>query len=131
MPTPRLLIVEDEKNASKALERKFSNSGFDVTVAMNGEEALDHLNKGTFDAILLDLLLPKIDGYEVLKELQTRNSKIPIIVLTNLGADSDIEKSKELGAREHYVKSMTPMKLIVARMKEILGLPPSPSDHDD
>ncbi len=123
MAAPRLLIVEDEITASKAIERKFGNSGFETTVAVNGEEALKKLETETFDMILLDLLIPKVDGYDVLKELQNRNNKTPVIVLTNLGAEADIERTKELGARQHFVKSMTPMKQVVQTVQELLGLP--------
>ncbi len=129
MVPPHILIVEDEKTASKALERKFATSGFEVKIVENGEDAMTALKDGIFDVILLDLIMPKMDGYEVLKQLQDTNYPTPVVVLTNLGTEDDIEKTKILGARAHFVKSTTPMKQVVHTIQELLGLPPTP--HND
>ncbi len=115
-----LLIVEDEATAAKALERKFRASGFEATVCGDGEEALKAVAHKTFDVILLDLVLPKKDGYEVLKALKDKGNATPVVVLTNLCAESDASRTKELGAAAHFVKSMTPMKEVVSFILTLL-----------
>jgi two-component system alkaline phosphatase synthesis response regulator PhoP len=114
MATPTvLLIVEDEATASKALRMKFEKANFQITIAGDGEQALSALKEKKFDVVLLDLVLPKKDGFEVLTELQQQKNTTPVIVLTNLGTDNDAERAKSLGAKGYFVKSMTPMKDVV------------------
>ncbi len=115
-----VLIVEDEETASKALERKFQHSGFTTTTAKNGEEALNHLKTTQFDVMVLDLLLPKKDGYEVLSDMKQMQLNIPVVVLTNLCAEADIEKTTQLGAKKHFIKSMTPMKEVIGFIDSLL-----------
>lgn len=115
-----LLIVEDEETAARALERKFRTSGFETVLCHDGEQALEALAKQPFDVILLDLVMPKKDGYEVLKELQVKKNTTPVVVLSNLFAESDAVRAKELGATEHFVKSMTPMKDVVTFIVNLL-----------
>lgn len=119
-PQKRILVVEDEKPIAKALELKLTHSGFDVTVAGDGENALEISLHRNFDLILLDLIMPKMDGFEVLTKLKERHSNIPIIVTSNLGQKEDMEKVKELGAIEYFVKSNTPIATIVNYIKNKL-----------
>jgi len=119
----KVLIVEDEKPVARAMQLKLQFSGFDVKNAFDGEEALDILKDESFDIILLDLILPKKDGFAVLAELKERNNKTPIIIISNLGQDEDIKKVKELcGECDYFIKSNTPISEIVEYVKKNLGI---------
>lgn len=113
----KILIVDDEKPLVRALQLKFSNAGFEVTTASDGVEALEILLKQTFDIVLLDLVMPKKDGFAVLSELKAKGRKMPIIVLSNLSQDEDIKRAKELGAIDYLIKPETSIFDLVARVK--------------
>lgn len=118
----KILIVEDEKPVAKAMTLKLGRAGFDTKVVFNGEEALTVLEKETFDLIILDLVMPKIDGFGVLSQLQARNIKTPVIVTSNLSQEEDKQKAKEMGAKDYFVKSDTPIVEIIDHCKKALGL---------
>src|SRR5262245_27440864 len=106
MPASRkILIAEDEKPLSKALQLKFTSAGFTVTPAFNGEEVLELLKKEKFDLMLLDLMMPKLDGFSVLEELKRGDIKLPVIVTSNLSQPEDMKRVKELGAVDFLIKS--------------------------
>lgn len=115
-----LLIVEDEETAARALERKFTGAGFVTTVVKDGIAAMEQVKKSHFDVILLDILLPRKDGFEVLADLKASNNQTPVVVLTNLGAEVDKERVYSLGAKGYFIKSMTPMKDVLAFIKTLL-----------
>jgi DNA-binding response OmpR family regulator len=115
-----ILIVEDEKPLSHALEMKLKSQGFEAVVSMNGENALSELKKGGYALVLLDLIMPIMDGFAVLEEMKKQKIKIPVIVLSNLGQDEDHAKAKDLGAIDYFVKSNTPIAEIVNRVKSVL-----------
>src|SRR3990167_4788874 len=106
-PTPgkRILIVEDEKPIARALELKLDHSGYDAVAVNGGQAALDLLEKEKFQLILLDLIMPGVDGFAVMQALKERGSTTPVIVLTNLNQPEDIQKSKNLGAIDFLIKS--------------------------
>lgn len=118
----KILIVEDEDILSKVLEEKFKKWNFDVKIASNGEEALEEVLDFKPDVIALDLMLPKIDGFEVLKELKSKSETktIPVIVVSNLSEDADIQKAMKLGAVDYYIKSTHPINEIVEKVKAVL-----------
>lgn len=116
----KILIVEDERPLAHALEMKFRNQGYETQIVMNGVEALAAVKVGGFGLVLLDLIMPVMDGFAVLAELKNQGNIIPVIVLSNLGQDEDRIKSKELGAIDYFVKSNTPIAEIVTRVKSIL-----------
>jgi len=109
----KILIVEDEKPMARALELKLNHSGFESTIASDGEIALDNLKKQKFDLVLLDLMIPKIDGFGVLKAMKDNKDKTPVIVASNLGQEDDAQKAKSMGAKWYFVKSDTPINKIV------------------
>ncbi|MFA6429174.1 MAG: response regulator [Patescibacteria group bacterium] len=113
----KILVTEDEKPLAKALELKLLREGYDVTVAHDGEQALSLLEHEKFDLVLLDLVMPKIDGFGVLTALQDRKSKTPVIVLTNLAQAEDVKRIHELGAKEYFIKSDIPLVELVQRIK--------------
>lgn len=118
----RILIAEDEKAIAKALELKLKHEGFGVKSASNGKETIDILLKEKFDLILLDLMMPKLDGFGVLEELKNRQNKTPIIVVSNLGQEEDKKRVKILGAIDFLVKSDTPVAEIVNKIKKYFNL---------
>lgn len=117
----RILIAEDDKPIAKALELKLKNSGFDVVTVINGEEAMTEAEKGNFDMILLDLMMPKKDGFAFLEEAKAKKIKTPVIILSNLSQEGDMKKTKDLGAVDYFVKSNTPLIEIIANIKKILS----------
>lgn len=123
----RVLYIEDEKFFADTLENVLSQIGYDVKQAPDGEAGLRVAREWKPDLILLDLLLPKIEGFEVLRQLKAdlATSKIPIVVLSNLNSESDVKKAKELGALHFFVKAVTMPTSISSTVKEIVGLPPA------
>ena len=115
-----ILIVEDERPLSHALEMKLRAQGFSTKVVMNGQDALTELAIGKYDMVLLDLIMPIMDGFGVLEEMKNKKLKVPVIVLSNLGQDEDRTKTKALGAVDYFVKSNTPIAEILERVKSAL-----------
>ncbi len=114
-PTRHVLVVDDDHLINDSLVRKFLRQGYDVTSAFDGHEALERLNQSPFDAVLLDLLMPIEDGFEVLaKRSSTPNAQTPVFVLTTIGRDDEIARARELGAKQVYFKSETSPKEVVA-----------------
>ncbi len=118
----KVLIVEDEESLSQMYAIKFEKEGFDVETALDGEVALEKALTVKPDFILLDVILPKIDGFSVLEKIRedSKLDKVPVVMLTNLGQTEDHEKGEKLGADDYLVKAnCTPME-VVAKVKEVL-----------
>lgn len=114
----RVLIVEDEKPLSHALELKLGREGFATTVMTNGQDALDILQKEVFDVMLLDLMMPTMDGFQVLEQMRSSGRPMPVVfVLSNLSQHEDEERVLALGAKKYYIKSDTPLSIIVEEVK--------------
>lgn len=116
----KILIAEDEKPMARALEFKLKHEGLDVDVVSNGEEVMTMLKKGHYALLLLDLIMPSMNGFEVLEELKKTGSKVKVIVLSNLSQEDDARKARDLGALDYFVKSNTPLAEIIKRVKEVL-----------
>lgn len=116
----KVIIIEDEKSMAEALRIKFSHAGFDASAVFNGKEGIDLIEKEKFSLILLDLVMPVMNGFEVLEALQKKNSKIPVIILSNLSQEEDEKHAKALGAKEFYIKSNTPIATIIENAKKLL-----------
>lgn len=115
-----ILIAEDEKPMAKALELKLGREGFQTLVASDGEEALSLLVKAKADLMLLDLIMPKIDGFRVLERMKAEHITTPVIVLTNLSQAEDEKRAKDLGAKDFFVKADTPIADIVKHVKQLV-----------
>ena len=115
-----ILVAEDEEPMAHALELKLTNEGFSVVVVQNGKEALSYIHTNHPDAILLDLVMPEMNGFQVLEALTKESQKPHIFVTSNLGQSEDITKAKEMGAIEYFVKSETSIKEIVQKVKQAL-----------
>jgi DNA-binding response OmpR family regulator len=117
----KILIVEDDQFLHKILVMKIKQEGFDIVSAYDGEEALKKM-KETPDLILLDLILPQMSGFEFLGEIKLKDEfkKIPVVVLSNLGQEEDIERAKSLGAQDYLVKANFSIDEVVKKIKEWL-----------
>lgn len=120
--TYKILIAEDEKQMAHALELKLKKSGFEPKVAYNGIEAIKILEKEKIDLVLLDLMMPEKDGFGVLEDMKQKKISVPVIVSTNLSQEDDVKKAKDLGAKDYFVKSDTPINEVVEHIKKVLGI---------
>ncbi|MCA9381220.1 response regulator [Candidatus Dojkabacteria bacterium] len=114
----RILIAEDEKAIISVLSIKLESSGFIVDKAMNGKEALELLQKNEYDLVLLDLIMPIVNGFEVLEYVKENNIDAKIIVTSNLGQEEDVKKAEGLGALDYFVKSDMTLSQIVEGIKK-------------
>ncbi|MDP3985779.1 MAG: response regulator [bacterium] len=114
----RILIVEDERAMADLLEARFKKLGYDVRVAYAGEAALEYIRAGGHDLIILDLLIPGIDGFKILKTMQTEHIKIPVIVVTNLSEAEQMDEVRLLGAIDAFIKSDIPIRRLIARVQK-------------
>lgn len=117
-----VLIIEDEAPLSKILDEALTESGLEVDVAVHGEEGWHKARENMPDLILLDIIMPRLDGFVFLKRLRANKklSTIPVIILSNLGQDSDIAEARELGAFDYLVKSNHTIEAIVQRVEQVL-----------
>jgi len=117
----KILIIEDDTFLSEMYATKLSHD-FLVETALDGEQGLKKIKEAQPDLILLDIVLPKMDGYEVLRQVKADPllKKIPVILLTNLGQQSDLEKGLSLGADEYIIKAHFSPSAVVAKIKKIL-----------
>lgn len=116
-----ILVAEDERPLATAMQLKFASEGYKVTVVSNGQEALDALAKDSFDVLLLDLVMPVVDGFTVLEKIGVTKPDMHIIVISNLGQEEDRARVAALGIRDYYVKSDTTIAEIVNRVNLLLA----------
>ena len=122
MPTKpkKILIIEDEKMIARALELKLAHAGFEVKAVFNGEEGIDCIQKETYALILLDLIMPKMDGFTVLQTLKDKHIETPVMVLSNLSQEDYEKRARALGAADFFIKSNTPVANIVQNVTKFL-----------
>ena len=127
----KILVVEDEKPMSSILGKELKKVDHEVEFAYDGAEAIEKAKLLNPDLILLDLILPKINGFEVLEKVKADPdiSSIPVIVLSNLGTDEDIKQAIKLGAVDYYVKAQHPLLEIIEKITEFLETPRSPREE--
>ena len=118
-----LLVVEDEPFLRDLLLMKFKQEGIDVQYTQDGDEALQIASQVQPDAVLLDLVLPGMSGFEILEKLKLDDTTkdIPVIVLSNLGQDSDIKRCKQLGAVDVLIKAHSSPSAIIRRVREVIN----------
>lgn len=119
----KILFIEDESALQKTFAEILTQEGYEIISALDGEVGLQMAKSQKPDLILLDLVLPRLHGFEVLKELKTspETRNIPIIVLTNLEGIGDIDKAIELGATTYLVKAQYTLEEVVEKIKKVLG----------
>ena len=119
----KLIIIEDDPFLLSILAEKLKEAGFGIETAIDGEDGLDKIKAGNFDLVLLDMVLPKIDGFKILEELRDDNriKKTPVIVLSNLYDKNNIDKAILLGAKDYIVKARSTPEEIVLKIKSFLN----------
>ena len=117
-----VLLVEDDPFLSNILMLKLQKEGLNVVHAVDGDDALTKLNEGDYEMVLLDLILPKKNGFEVLETMRqdTRFENTPVIIVSNLGQDSDMEKARSLGVIDYIVKERLSIDDLVNKVKSEL-----------
>lgn len=119
-----ILLVEDDTFLANIYKTKFEMEGFKVSVSENGDDGLEDVKKKKPDIVLLDILLPKMDGFSVLKRIKSDEEikDIPVILLTNLGQKDDVEKGLELGAVDYLIKAHFKPSETVSKVKKALKM---------
>ncbi len=120
----KILIIEDDEVLAKTLQEFLSADGFEVTIASNGEMGIKMAEEEHPNLIVLDIILPKKNGYEVIKEIKKESGAtkdIPIILLSNLGDFSDVEKALKLGATTYLTKTDYSLEDVAKKIKETLN----------
>jgi len=118
----KIILVEDDKFLSEMYVVKLTESGFEVDVAADGEEGLNKIKEQKPDLVLLDIVLPKMDGFEVLRNIKNEPGlkNISVIALTNLGQKEEVEKGLKLGADDYIIKAHFTPTEVVAKAKKVL-----------
>lgn len=121
--TKKVLIIEDDEHISKIYNIKLKAEGIDVTIARDGVEGLEKVVSEDPALILLDLMTPKRDGFEVLAEIKKMPNRkdVPVIILSNLGQQSDIDRVMALGAADYLIKANLSFQEVVLKIREYIG----------
>lgn len=123
--TPKILVVEDDLFMVDLLARELKKSGFEVVVAKTGSEGVKKFREAKPDLILLDIILPDLNGFDALREIRRlpEGPAVKVVILSNLGDDSDKEEGKRLGARDYLVKANFSLPEIVEKVRAVLAAP--------
>jgi len=119
----KILIVEDEEILINLLQRKLIQGGYDVLVARNGEEGLKLMKETMPDIVLLDVLMPKMGGIEVMETMQKEDAlkNIPVVIISNSGQPVEIDKAQKLGAKDWLIKTEFDPQEVVDKVKKQIG----------
>jgi CheY-like chemotaxis protein len=119
----RILLAEDDRFLRRAAETTLKQQGYTVITAADGEEALRVARSQPLDLILLDLIMPKLNGFQVLNALKkdAPTALIPVIILSNLGQDRDVQQAMEAGATAYFIKADLSLHALVQRVEETLA----------
>lgn len=120
--TKKILIIEDDKFLRELIGQKLNKEGYEIFEAVDGEEGIKKAKKKKPHLVLLDLILPGINGFEVLNKMKQNTvlSQIPIIILSNLGHKDDVEKGLKMGADDYLIKAHFTPAQIIEKVKTIL-----------
>ncbi len=118
----KIIVAEDDKFMAKVYREKLRDEGYDVEIAYDGEESLEKVNKFKPNLVILDMIMPKRNGFEVLKAIKDNpeTKAIPVIILSNLGQLSDSDKGKQLGAIDYIIKGEESFKSVMEKVKKYL-----------
>lgn len=117
-----ILIVEDDKFLRELIAQKLAKEGYEVLTTIDGEEGITQIREKKPDLVLLDLILPGIDGFEVLSRMKADQNlaKIPVVILSNLGQKEEIERGFKLGANDYMIKAHFTPREIIDKVNSIL-----------
>lgn len=118
----KILLVEDDEMLHNMYNQKFKSKGYEVVSAYNGSDGVKLAETEIPDIILMDIIMPKMDGFVALKKIRKSKKigEIPVIILTNLGQEEDIQKGKELGADDYFIKANHTPAEVVEKVEKIL-----------
>jgi DNA-binding response OmpR family regulator len=119
---PKILLIEDEEILISVLEKKLSKAGYDVLIARDGEEGLRIMREVWPDLILLDVVLPRVGGFEVMEEMNKNSAlkRIPVIIISNSGQPVELDRALRLGAKDWLIKTeFDPQEVVNKVMKQI------------
>lgn len=119
----KILLIEDEKILSDLLRRRLAQEGYDVEIADNGEDGWEALKKNKPDLILLDIVMPKKDGFEILADINKDEElkRVPVIVISNSGQPLEIKRLQELGVKDWLIKTQFDPQEVIGKVKKQLG----------
>jgi DNA-binding response OmpR family regulator len=123
MSEKKILVIEDDTFLAKMLVRALEATGNDIAIATTGEDGLRRVESNGYDLVLLDIMLPDIDGFEILQKMRSKDAtkKTPVIIMSNLGQPEDIDRGKQLGATDYVVKSDLSLDDVVAKANQYLS----------
>ena len=127
MTLPRVLLIEDEPALARGLSDTLRANGFDVIVAADGERGLDAASSGAADLILLDVMLPKVNGYEVCRSVREQGIETPILMLTAKGQEQDVILGLNLGADDYITKPFRVGELVARAQAFLRRRGPAPA----
>ena len=116
----KILVAEDDKFLVKIYQTKLAEQGYEVVIAMDGEDALAKVESEKPDLLILDLIMPKKNGFDVLEEMKQKEElkSIPVVVLSNLGQESDVERVMQAGAVDYIIKANFSIEAVVEKIKK-------------
>jgi CheY-like chemotaxis protein len=119
MNKPTILVAEDDSLYAKVYQNKLSKEGYDVVLAVNGKEAVQKASELKPNLILMDLIMPEMDGFTALEKIKgdPDTKGLKVLVMSNLGQDSDIKRAKDLGAEEYFIKANISIQELVEKIK--------------
>lgn len=117
-----ILLVEDEVFLANLLKSRLEKEGLAVQAARDGEEALEFIKKTKYDLVLLDIILPKLSGFEVLEKIQAdpQLQNVPVMVISNLGQEGDVSRGQSLGTVDYFVKALISIEDLIVSVKKYL-----------
>lgn len=119
----KILLIEDEEIMIGLLEKKLAQEGYEISVARDGIEGLEKMRKAKPDLILLDIVMPKMGGFEVMERIKEDKElkKIPIVIISNSGQPVEIDRARELGARDWLIKTEFDPQEVIDKVKKQIG----------
>lgn len=118
----KILLVEDDQFLGPLMKNRLAKEGFEIVWATTGDDALTKLKESPFDLILMDIILPGFSGFETMEKIvqSPEYGRTPVIIISNLGQESDIARGKELGAAAYLIKAQTPIDVLAQKIREFL-----------
>lgn len=119
----KILIIEDEKILSGLLDKKLKEVGFETALAYDGQEGMEKMKAEKIDLILLDIIMPRKGGFEVLEDIQKEPElkKIPVIIISNSGQPVEISRALDLGVKDYLIKTQFDPDEVIEKVKKQLG----------
>ena len=127
MSAKKILLIEDEQVLADVLDAKLKKEGYETNVAYEGEDGYNKLVEWKPDLVLLDIVLPKMNGYEILEKMQSAGNKTPVIIISNSGQPVEIERTKKLGAVDYLVKTQFDPAEVIIKVNNYLNQSESPT----